>query len=276
MTFVNGDVTAGHPWDLGDVLVVTDGSKGNEVPRPRRGHVEVVDDSSVPDAMEHGLKRLTWKDRKHGGPSWAYSMTVADARRLAAADLLFFPEGGPTPGAVYARHPLRRRDYLPFASYHRLILTEKAIEFARHLLAHGASDIAISWSEKPPAHTVKGRINSVLPTPSAADVQGAIGFTMSQDGAFVIRIGGGGRGTTVPEGLVWPYKDKLFQLAAESAFAGARDLHFSVSSGTQRGVNAEAAVKLKGVGLDLGGEYKRWEDVHFTLDAKFPETVPTA
>ncbi|MFS0704459.1 hypothetical protein AB6N23_08055 [Cellulomonas sp. 179-A 9B4 NHS] len=68
-----------------------------------------------------------------------------DAQRLVGTGGLYFPAGGPVVNQVYARHPLRRRDYLPYAAFHREILHERSIEMARYLLSLGARDVTIAW-----------------------------------------------------------------------------------------------------------------------------------
>lgn len=80
---------------------------------------------------------------------------------------LFFPAGGPAIGDVYARHPLRRRDYLPYADHHRLVLQEKSIEAARYLLSLGAQDVRIAWPQSD-SKAAKGDAKATIP--DAADI----------------------------------------------------------------------------------------------------------
>lgn len=64
-------------------------------------------------------------------------LTILDletARELIRSGYAF-PFGHPMPGHVYVRHPVERSRFLCFAQFHEQILTEKATEGARLLLA---------------------------------------------------------------------------------------------------------------------------------------------
>lgn len=69
--------------------------------------------------------------------------------------------------------------------------------------------------------------------------------------------------------MIWPDKDRLFKLARDSATAGAETFRFEIKTDQSRAVNASFGAKLKGLGLELGGEYKRWEDLTFSVEARF-------
>ncbi|MGY1618176.1 hypothetical protein ACI797_15665 [Geodermatophilus sp. SYSU D00691] len=193
-------------------------------------------------------------------------MAIEDARRLVQRELLSFPEGGPSIGHVYARHPVRRRDYVPYAGFHRLVLNEKSIETARYLLSLGARDIEITWRESigKPAKAEGG-----IRLPNAEDLSLTMGFGRDDTGKLAIRITGAGKARPVLDDLTWPDRDPTFKLMRTSAEAGAERFHFGIQTEQSTSVNASAAAKLKDVGFNLGGDYKRYEDLAFTVDATF-------
>lgn len=266
-------------WDLGDVLAIVD--KPDTFTKEERSSVSITTDvvtatvGAMPNRVGLGLGlvavpvvllMLKGRRTESAPPSHAAMMAVEDARRLAQRELLFFPEGGPSLGHVYARHPLRRRDYVPFAGFHRLVLNEKSIEAARYLLSLGARDIEITWRESiGKAAKAEGGIN----LPNAEDVSLTMGFGRDDTGKLAIRITGAGKARPVLDDLIWPDRDPMFKLMRTSADAGAETFHFGIRTEQSASVNAAAAVKLKDVGFNLGGEYKRWEDLAFTVDASF-------
>jgi hypothetical protein len=70
--------------------------------------------------------------------------------------------------------------------------------------------------------------------------------------------------------LIWPVADPMFKLARDAARARAATFHFRIKAEQSSSVNAEAAVGFqKDLNLGLGGEYKRWEDLRFTVNASF-------
>ena len=64
----------------------------------------------------------------------------------------------------------------------------------------------------------------------------------------------------------------MFKLARDAASAGAETFHFGIKTSKSPSVNAEIAAKLSGLNFSLGGDYKRWEDLTFTVDATFPSS----
>ncbi len=260
-------------WDLGDVIAIVDTPDAFAKEDRSSTTTDVV--NATVSAATGGLGNvvvplvlLMLKGRRtESAPPHAALMAVEDARRLAQRELLFFPEGGPSIGHVYARHPLRRRDYVPYAGFHRLVLNEKSIEAARYLLSLGARDVEIAWREAI-GSTAKAEGGGVgLPT--AADVSLTMGFGRDDTGKLAIRITGAGKTRPQVPDLIWPARDPMFRLIRTTADAGAETFHFGIRTEQSASVNAAAAVKLMDVGFNLGGEYKRWEDLAFTVDASF-------
>ncbi|SEO59957.1 hypothetical protein [Trujillonella endophytica] len=260
-------------WDLGDVMAIVDTADAF-VNKDRSWTTTDVVTATVGvatgglAAVPLALMMLTGRRTGTAPPPHVALMGSEDARRLVQRDLLFFPEGGPSVGHVYARHPLRRRDYVPFASFHRLVLNEKSVEAARYLLSLGARDIEITWRESiGKAAKAEGGIG----LPDAEDVSLTMGFGRDDTGKLAIRITGAGKARPVLADLIWPDRDPMFKLMRTSADAGAEQFHFGIKTEQSTSVNAGAAVKLKDLGLSLGGEYKRYEDLAFTVDATFPD-----
>lgn len=140
-------------WDLGDVLAIVD-TPDALIKKDRSWTTTDVVTATVGvatgglAAVPLAVLMLTGRRTGSAQPPHAALMEVEDARNLVQRDLLFFPEGGPSSGQVYARHPLRRRDYVPYAAFHRLVLNEKSVEAARYLLSLGARDIEITWGSR--------------------------------------------------------------------------------------------------------------------------------
>lgn len=108
--------------------------------------------------------------------------------------------------------------------------------------------------------------------PNLDDVSLTMGFARDDSGKLSIRITGAGKRSRTPADLSWPGQDPMFKLARDAAQAGAGEFHFGLRAEQSGSVNAEAALKIqKELRLGLGGEYKRWEDLTFTVDASFGE-----
>lgn len=283
-------------WDLGDVLAIVASPQDFAVPDQVWRRERVVD--AVVAAAGLGAARvaavaagaaagaalpvvgmvplvLLVMHTRRGARSQPHValMAIDDARRLASRDALFFPEGGPTIGDVYARHPLRRRDYLPYADLHRLVLQEKSIEAARHLLSLGAQDVRIAW-QQPDSKAAKGEAKATIP--DAADISLNMGLCRDDSGQLTIHITGAGTNPIQPADLIWPTRDPMFKLASDAANAGAATFHFGIKHEQSRSVNAGIAASLeKDLNLGIGGEYKRWEDLVFTADASFRCSLPS-
>lgn len=266
-------------WDFGDVLAVVekpksfDGQEGAKKTSSVIDAAEVVANFAAPAMPALHLVPLvvlalrTSQRSKSATPEHVALIAVEDAKRLMSQSLLSFPDGGPAVGQVYGRHPLRRRDYLPYANYHRLVLHEKSIEAARYLLSLGARDVEITCQQSARS-AAKGEAG--VKAPSVEDVSLTMGFGRDNNGQLAIRITGAGKRRRVPEDLIWPGRDPMFKLARDTAQAGAQTFHFGLKTEQSGSVNARAAVTLeKELRLGLGGEYKRWEDLSLTVDATF-------
>ncbi len=263
-------------WDLGDVLAIVETPDDYRKEDRSWTTSDVVNATvSVAASARRGMAAgalvvplvlLMVKGRRtEASPPHAALMSAGDARRLVQRDLLF-PEGGPSVGHVYARHPLRRRDYVSYAGFHRFLLNEKSVEAARYLLSLGARDIEITWRESiGKAAKAEGGIG----LPDAQDVSLTMGFGRDDTGKLAIRITGAGKARPVVDDLIWPDRDPMFKLMRTSAAAGAEEFHVGIKTERSTSVNASAAVKLKDLGLSLGGEYKRYEDLAFTVEATF-------
>ena len=271
--------------DLGDVLAIVEKPKEFRVPERAWKHEGIVDAAvaaagfapSVPVLLAVPLVVLaarTAQNRDPGRAPHVALMALGDAKSLVERDLLFFPNGGPSVGQVYGRHPLRRRDYLPYASFHQLVLHEKSIEAARYLLSLGARDVEITCHR---STGKEAKAEAGVMSPTIDDVSLTMGFGRDDTGKLAIRITGAGRRRRVPDDLIWPHRDPMFKLAHAAAQAGAGTFHFGLKAGESGSVNARAAVKFqKELNLSLGGEYKRWEDLGFTVDATFGESQSSA
>ena len=151
---------------------------------------------------------------------------------------------------------------------------EKSVEAARYLLSLGARDVEITCHQSKDKEVIA---EAGLVMPNLEDVSLSMGFGRDDTGKLAIRITGAGQRRRVPDDLIWPSRDPMFKLAHDAAQAGAKTFHFGLKAGDSGSVNARAAVKMqKDLHLGLGGEYKRWEDLGFTVDATFVESRGSA
>jgi hypothetical protein len=169
-------------WNFGDVVAVVDDphSLPAQAKRLQDYAKSVVQSMVLPALGVPGLAvELVLLVARHtqaeGARPHVALLSRDDAMQLVERDLLFFPEGEPIAGEVYARHPLRRRDYWPFADFHRLLLHEKSVEVARYLLALGAADITIRCKN---GAGIEGNANVKLQTPTTADISAGMGFAL--------------------------------------------------------------------------------------------------
>lgn len=192
-------------------------------------------------------------------------LDLQSARELIRSGFVF-PFGHPMPGHVYVRHPVERSRFLCFAQFHEQILTEKATEGARLLLALGARDITVEWDTSS-GKKAKGEIGVELP--ELGRIVESVGFSRGRDGRYAIAVRGARAGRRpIPDDLVWR-GDKAFQLAIEGADSDPETFDMVISSTGQNVVNAEVTAPLKAVNLKLGGTYRAWENVRFVLHATY-------
>lgn len=258
-------------WDFGDVLAVVEETE--EFSAPESSWTQAAFDgfvAGVTTGWVVPLVLLAFKGRPSESPPHVALIAHDDAHKLMQRDLLFFPEGGPNVGDVYARHPLRRRDYAPYAAFHRLLLSERAIEAARYLLSLGARDVEITWTQ---SNGKAGKADASIPLPTVDDVSLRMGFGRDDSGKLAIRITGAGKAKPEVPDLIWPGHDPMFKLVNTAASAGAETFHFGIKTEQSASINGSAAVKLSNLGFSLGGDYKRWEDLTFTVDATFPSQI---
>lgn len=113
------------------------------------------------------------------------------------------------------------------------------------------------------------------PVPDLGEVSLAMGFGREESGRLSIRVEGAGRRSEdAVADLAWPAHDPMFRLVRDAAASGASTFHFGIAAESSGTVNAAAALKLVGdLGISLGREYKRWEDLSFTVDATFRTEV---
>lgn len=280
----NEEVFRLDEWDHGDVLAVVeklDAEGLGDRTRKQAGVVDAVEvmatvaAPAVPVLWTVPLLVLAYKASQRGSsarPAHVALIALSDARELMGRDLLSFPDGGPAVGQVYGRHPVRRTDYLPFASFHRSVLHEKAIEAARYLLSLGARDVEITCRQ---ARGKTGKGEGGITAPDMADVSLTMGFGRNDEGQLAIRVTGAGKRRRVSSDLIWPERDPMFKLANDAALAGAETFHFGLKTEQSGSVNAQAAVRLQDdLRLGLGGDYKRWEDLSLTVDATFGNAKP--
>ena len=200
MTEMDGSARVDDGPDLGDVLVVAEEPKKPAASYPSWDQVVQFIPSGSAAALAVRLIRFYLEDRRSARlPPDATMIGVLDARLLLQQEQLAFPEGGPTVGVVYARHPLRRRHYVPFAQFHRVILQEKWFEAARYLLSLGARDIEITW-EQTTGKASQGQVRA--PLPNADEVSLGMGFALDASGKHTIRITGAGKKRPRVPGLV--------------------------------------------------------------------------
>jgi hypothetical protein len=254
-------------WNLGELLAFVPERVEDFRPGDRRWRKVMVDSASPASGAASPLSVVMAALSSVGKKSdpEVSLLSIASARDLQSKGLLFFPNGGPSPHQLYARHPLRLRDYIPYAAYHREIVHERSIEMARYLLSLGATEVRIAWQQQ----IGKGsKIRASLDTPTPDEVAAELGMARDRGGDLSIQIFGSGKNPPQPTDLIWPRADPVFKLAHDAATG--TTFHFGMKGRQSSSVSAEAGARLeKQLGFHLGGEYKRWEDLTFTVDASF-------
>lgn len=174
------------------------------------------------------------------------------------------------PGAkrVFARHPSAILRYFPVATFHDDLFQDKLAELDR-LLAHlGAKTVSIVY-EHESGSSGKAEASAEGGTSTAgASAQG--NRKDSKSAVLHSSFPRPKHPPTIPPGLSWLHEEPLWRQMADLRISHGRlayQLELKISK--DYGVNAEVAAGMKGLKLNIGGEYKVFEVKHIKIDVEF-------
>lgn len=190
-------------------------------------------------------------------------ITYDEARTLTV------PLGHPVFDTVYAAHPAQHEVYYPLAQFHRLAFEHKFAEALRLVTSLGASLVRVV--------AVQGWTREFL---SGLDVGDALGAARA--GVHVEMESGrrrkleysatlaGHTDPRLPSGMVWyPHEEAWREMARQRLEHGLRSFELTVAYHDDYAVTAELATSLKGVGLQIGGEFKQHESTVWVIIGEF-------
>lgn len=194
-----------------------------------------------------------------------------EAVRRADVQGLLFPPGHPRRKIVYVGHPFLKQQYVPLASFHKVLFEQKVIEAMELLAALGATSLAVSQA---------------VGTESSAKLAASVGVPV-QGAAVNVGIDGGRRqadqGSVLisatflprrppyqPDGLIWYPHEEFWKSMTKLRLNNGLDTYrLEVNYEEDFGVNAQVSAKIQGVGLELGGEFKTLTSTKWVMSGTF-------
>ena len=160
----------------------------------------------------------------------------------------------PSRKKVFARHPLTEMIYFNVPEFHEALFHDRIAELSDILAALGAKSYQIEAAEE------AGRTGKVNASANAAGETADFSANGSKKhGRFAglqATFGKPSSGPKLPNGLAWYHKDRLWQAMAKARIEHHQITYeLNLNSTDEHGVSAQIVSKLKGCGLDIGGEF---------------------
>lgn len=179
-------------------------------------------------------------------------------------------EGAFKSGVAYASHPLDPRYFLPVATFHERLLSEKRAEFLRIVSALGASNVNVVDNR---SRAAVAAANAGVQVPGEnvqlggkAEASGTTSDHFHLSATF-------GKPRKSPQraaGLRWTLREPLWESMIEARLDGnveALDVDFAYES--DFAVTASVAATLEGIGIGAGGSFKGATRLRQTYTVKF-------
>ena len=186
------------------------------------------------------------------------------------ASQLRFPPGHPRDGVLYVGHPATPSVYYTIAQFHRLTFEHKFAEAVSLIESLGATEIMVEH--------VSGWSKEFSIKMSAALPQAGAGVTFGHNGEsdshllFKAELEGTSK-PAIPDNMVWfEYEPMWQQLAQSRVKFGLKNFSLSIQYEDDFGVNAGLKATVKGVGLDLGGNFEDYQSTVWKMEGKFAKT----
>jgi hypothetical protein len=187
------------------------------------------------------------------------------------ASALRFPLGHPRSQVLYVGHPASYELYYPMANFHTFLFEHKVAEALRLLIGLGVREAevehVVGWS-------TSTMVNAALSIPvDGLDVKPTIGVKETEAGSrrilFRIRMKPGGQ-PVLPKDLVWFPHETLWQEVARARLDhGLEAFGLDVKYEDDYGINVGLKAKVAQIGIDLGGEFKKYESTIWRIEGEF-------
>lgn len=194
-------------------------------------------------------------------------------RKVTRAEVqgLLFPPGHPRRKVVYVGHPSFKQQYMPFASFHRALFEQKAIEAMELLAGLGATSIKI---RQVAGTATSASIAASLGVPihgAAVDVGSDVGKESSQSSEILLSATlVPTRAPHVPEGLIWYAHERTWQGVAKMRLENGLETYaLEVDYKDDYGINAKVSGKIADIGFDTGGAYSNIESTKWIMQGEF-------
>jgi len=270
------DVLLAKPYEDRQLIVVADEAPINlQAAKPEgRGALHAVG-----EVLTYGLigwpgllatrALVEWVERR-SRRAQDLGVHVEAVRRTDVQGLLF-PPGHPRRKIVYVGHPFLKQQYVPLASFHRVLFEQKVIEAMELLAALGATSLEVSQA---------------VGTESSAKLAASVGVPV-QGAAVNIGVDGGRRhvdqgsvltsATFVPRrppyqpaGLIWYPHEEFWKSMTKLRLSNGLDTYrLEVNYEEDFGVNVQVSAKVQGVGLQVGGEFNSLTSTKWIMSGKF-------
>lgn len=166
-------------------------------------------------------------------------------------------EGAFKVGVAYASHPLDARCFLPVATFHDRLLSEKRAEFLRIVSALGASAVNVV-DDRNRSGTASAHAGVQAPGDGAQlGAKGGASGAASDRFHLSATFGKPRRPPLRAANLRWALREPLWEGMIEARLDGnveALDVDFAYES--DYAVTASVAATLEGIGLGVGGSFK--------------------
>lgn len=217
----------------------------------------------IVDSKDAAAQR--WRDRKleELAESDILPVTAKQARPLE------FPAGHPLDNVVYVADPGVPGRYFPVSNFHRAMFDDKYSEAIRLLRSLGAERIVIEY--------LQGYEHAGGITFSASGIEGDPHGGMKKSSkrgigaTLVMELRPEGR-ARLPRDLFWYRSEPLWQEIAEARLEHRlQSFNLELRYSDDFGVNGELAARIKDIGLELGGDFRRFRETVWKIEGIFAE-----
>lgn len=194
-------------------------------------------------------------------------------RSVTRADVqgLLFPPGHPRRKVVYVGHPFLKQQYIPFASFHRVLFEQKAIEAMELLAGLGATSIKLRQVAGTEASASIATSLGVPVQGAKVEVGSEFGHQGSRRGEILASATLAPRhAPRVPDGLIWYPHERFWQGVTNMRLNnGLETYSLEVNYEEDYGINAKVSAKIQKIGLDIGGSYSNVESTKWVMQGEF-------
>lgn len=209
-----------------------------------------------------GMAVLNYLNKKARGP-----LVMRIAANRAEQEILF-PPGHPLYDMVYAGHPLKPPLYVPVGIFHSYLFEEKFMELLTILWSLGATRVEMTHIEGY-ERDFGGSGGVSVPGGIGATAKASSHNAQSSSGRVIAESTPTKR-PRIPKNLIWfPHEGRWKNIADARLNHGLKNIDIEFIYDQDYGISAKLAGHLSKAGLNLGGEFNRYQRTVWNVNATF-------